>query len=329
MRSRAVNNDQSRLDDKELNNDVEEAEIKLSSSSRRYDSVGENSSQMWVIAMLCLGIFFGVFLSLSINKSHAMLKEPIKGLLRNVQSAYRAHNVARKEYLRSYREAYLESILASRTEEMLHVAVPEIPVLNTTDSLPIFVHIPKTGGTSIEESLLQRGVKGGKHLDYSKHPYKVADVPCVPWHKPPVAFVKNSFAVVREPFSRLESEFEYCLRHSFEWCKNVSDDLNGYQNWIVDILEKYKEKYGIADCHLIPQWHYARWVTVKLPFSQLKKAEFWDRIRRYYNLTEITQLNEKKSHYDNGSYVDSLSLEVKRMVELHFREDFQFLSQFW
>ena len=55
MRSRAVNNGQSRLDDKELSNDIEEAEIKSSSSSRRYDSVGENSSQKWMIAMLCLG----------------------------------------------------------------------------------------------------------------------------------------------------------------------------------------------------------------------------------------------------------------------------------
>ena len=114
MRSRAVNNGQSRRDDKELSNDIEEAEIKSSSSSRRYDSVGENSSQKWMIAMLCLGIFFGVFLSFSINKSHAMLKEPIKGLQRNVKNAYRAHNVAKKEYLRSYREAYLDSILAAR-----------------------------------------------------------------------------------------------------------------------------------------------------------------------------------------------------------------------
>ena len=55
MRSRAVNNGQSRRDDKELSNDIEEAEIKSSSSSRRYDSVGENSSQKWMIAMLCLG----------------------------------------------------------------------------------------------------------------------------------------------------------------------------------------------------------------------------------------------------------------------------------
>jgi len=115
MRSRAVNNGQSRRDDKELSNDIEEAEIKSSSSSRRYDSVGENSSQKWMIAMLCLGIFFGVFLSLSIHdKSQAMMKGSIEGLHRNVKKVYRAHNVARKEYLRSYREAYLESILAAR-----------------------------------------------------------------------------------------------------------------------------------------------------------------------------------------------------------------------
>jgi hypothetical protein len=35
MRSRAVNNDQSRLDDKELNNDIEEAEIDAPGSSRQ------------------------------------------------------------------------------------------------------------------------------------------------------------------------------------------------------------------------------------------------------------------------------------------------------
>ena len=40
-----------------------------------------------------------------------------KWITRNVKNAYRAHNVARKEYLRSYREAYLESILANSTEE--------------------------------------------------------------------------------------------------------------------------------------------------------------------------------------------------------------------
>jgi len=170
MRSRAVNNDQSRLDDKELNNDVEEAEIKLSSSSRRYDSVGENSSQMWVIAMLCLGIFFGVFLSLSIHeKSQAMLKEPIKGLHRNVQSAYRAHNVARKEYLRSYREAYFRT---EEEEKEVSSGCQNMPVRTGYDKYGIqvnnswfhHIHIAKTAGTTMNKRLARRyyGVCGNK-----------------------------------------------------------------------------------------------------------------------------------------------------------------------
>ena len=36
-------------------------------------------------------------------------------------------------------------------EEMLHVAVPEIPVLNTTDSLPIFVRRGEEGIAVVDE----------------------------------------------------------------------------------------------------------------------------------------------------------------------------------
>ena len=170
MRSRAVNNGQSRLDDKELSNDIEEAEIKSSSSSRRYDSVGENSSQKWTIAMLCLGIFFGVFLSLSIHeKSQAMLKEPIKGLHRNVQSAYRAHNVARKEYLRSYREAYFRT---EEEEKEVSSGCQNMPVRTGYDKYGIqvnnswfhHIHIAKTAGTTMNKRLARRyyGVCGNK-----------------------------------------------------------------------------------------------------------------------------------------------------------------------
>jgi hypothetical protein len=187
MRSRAVNNGQSRRDDKELSNDIEEAKIKSSSSSRRYNSVGENSSQKWMIAMLCLGIFFGVFLSLSIHdKSHAMMKGSIKGLHRNVKNAYRAHNVARKEYLRSYREAYLESILANSTEEEekeVSSGCQNMPVRTGYDKYGIqvnnswfhHIHIAKTAGTTMNKRLARRyyGVCGNKYtscIEPLEHP---------------------------------------------------------------------------------------------------------------------------------------------------------------
>jgi Ser-tRNA(Ala) deacylase AlaX len=60
--------------------------------------------------ILCLGILLGVILSIFI---HHIDTKPIQNVHKNVKHAYRAHNEARKEYLKRYREAYLESILSS------------------------------------------------------------------------------------------------------------------------------------------------------------------------------------------------------------------------
>jgi hypothetical protein len=112
MRARSINNGLSRRDERELSNDLEEAAVKSTSSRRPLSEEGENSPRKW-IAMLCLGIFVGVFLSSSIHANrHASVRKPIQKLHRSIKIAYRAHNIARKEYLKSYREAYLESILA-------------------------------------------------------------------------------------------------------------------------------------------------------------------------------------------------------------------------
>ena len=112
MRLRAVNNVQISQDVRELGSDVEHAAIKSSSVSIGRSNDTANRKWNW-IALLCLGIFLGAFLSSSIHDNrHAIIKKPIQRLNENVRTAYRAHNTAKKEYLKSYREAYLESILA-------------------------------------------------------------------------------------------------------------------------------------------------------------------------------------------------------------------------
>ena len=121
MRSRAVNNDQRSRCDRELSNDIEEAAIKASSFSSlgRFDSDGENSinRKRW-IAVLCLGIVVGAFLSSLMTVMNKPAAAKLEHIHRNVKNAYRAHNLARKEYLKSYRKAYLESILSDSTREV-------------------------------------------------------------------------------------------------------------------------------------------------------------------------------------------------------------------
>jgi hypothetical protein len=249
MRSRAVNNGQSRLDDKELSNDIEEAEIKLSSSSRRYDSVGENSSQKWMIAMLCLGIFFGVFLSLSIHdKSQAMMKGSIKGLHRNVKNAYRAHNVARKEYLRSYREAYLESILANSTEEEEKEVSPgcqNMPVRIGYDKYGIqvnnswfhHIHIAKTAGSTMNKRLARRyyGVCGNKYTS------------CIE----PLEHTSDDRAPEFGDSLHKDWSFDSMTKKGFHDCTLVSHERN-WDVWVKQVLPDHKFHANATKVMLLP-----------------------------------------------------------------------------
>ena len=90
--------------------DVEEAAIK--SSSFNHDE-NNNFGRKW--SLFCVGVFLGILLTLSLRP-----KEPpiaLQTFHRSVESAYRAHKKAKQDYLKAYREAYLESVLDSSSGE--------------------------------------------------------------------------------------------------------------------------------------------------------------------------------------------------------------------
>jgi hypothetical protein len=72
--------------------------------------------------------------------------------------------------------------------------------------LPVFLHIPKTGGTTIETVLGTLGIDVGF---CHKRPFEFRKkyIGYEQWHTPPAAEVPDSFAIVRNPYSRAQSEF--------------------------------------------------------------------------------------------------------------------------
>ena len=70
----------------------------------------------------------------------------------------------------------------------------------------MFLHIPKTGGTTIETVLGALGIDVGF---CHKRPFEFRKkfVGYEQWHTPPAAEVPDSFAIVRNPYSRAQSEF--------------------------------------------------------------------------------------------------------------------------
>ena len=72
--------------------------------------------------------------------------------------------------------------------------------------LPVFLHIPKTGGTTIETVLGVLGIDVG-YCHKRPFEFRKKFVGYEQWHTPPAAEVPNSFAIVRNPYTRAQSEF--------------------------------------------------------------------------------------------------------------------------
>lgn len=139
-----------------------------------------------------------------------------------------------------------------------------------------FVHVPKTGGTAVEDAGRAAGLRWGRLADFG---------PCaVPgtshWHHPPALHPEvyaghRLFAVVREPYARLVSDFRYLHREGV-----IDEPLTaaGLNHFVRRALRDPPP--GNVGNHLRPQTdltHGAMPVDVVLPFSA-----FPDCVNRFF-----------------------------------------------
>jgi hypothetical protein len=120
----------------------------------------------------------------------------------------------------------------------------------------VFVHVPKTGGSSIEHCL--SSIEGSMCIGFSQN--AVPHLGCTPQH-----FTYESlnaiygsliadahwFSIVRNPYSRLESEFFYRLNGGM--LKLGSNPKEYFSEWVMQVLNEYCGDHHIFDNHLLPQ----------------------------------------------------------------------------
>ena len=100
--------------------------------------------------------------------------------------------------------------------------------------LPVFLHLPKNGGTAIETALGHVGVAAGFcHLPKygPARPYRLRRraVGFEEWHTPPAEHVPDSWTIVRNPYKRAASDFIWSIRLT---PGGIFDALNpGYSNF--------------------------------------------------------------------------------------------------
>ena len=126
-----------------------------------------------------------------------------------------------------------------------------MPLFNFRPGVVQFVHIPKTGGSSIVTALSEFG-PCAMFLDRrSKY------LPCTPQHLMvsgfdeliPEGFADYAFTIVRHPMSRLMSEYRYqSRRHSHKWW-----GLPGFDRWVARSLKATNFNKYHCDNHFRPQ----------------------------------------------------------------------------
>lgn len=160
------------------------------------------------------------------------------------------------------------------------------------DAQPIFIHIPKTGGVSIEDLASKAGHVTGACVVHSfgddALPYPLAKGYLMePYHTPPARFVPYSFTVVRNPYARMVSEFNWVALNDPEkaadikagkWSFSCEDFQKFVQTRVLGLTgaplfrclmeegfaqEGYeacdaKNLGTIDDSHAIPQWLFAK-----------------------------------------------------------------------
>ena len=135
-----------------------------------------------------------------------------------------------------------------------------------------FIHIAKNGGTSVEKVAKKLHLPWGKRIR-SHDEWKATKTiggkhqACYSkWHIPPrylnetVYTLKYNFCILRNPFTRLISEFKFKQKHPYgqidkkfkPFTKYFDYDADGLNTWIIKGFKRYRKRKWIHDCHLIP-----------------------------------------------------------------------------
>ena len=183
----------------------------------------------------------------------------------------------------------------------------------------IYIHIPKTGGNSIEKSLglLKTGHKPLKSFELSLTKKEFSN-----------AYI---FTVVRDPFTRLASAYYYLKSDNIseedkEFRNNI---LSKYPNFEVFVKNYIKNEGVYGYIHLIPQFEFIRTWNGAVRCDEIIKLDSIDagfeklRVKLGREKSILTHKNKTVKKTDYLSQYDD---EMKEIVRNVYSDDFALLG---
>lgn len=194
-----------------------------------------------------------------------------------------------------------------------------MPIFRIQDKLVLFLHIPKAGGTSVEKWLSDMGSES-----FRQH-RRMRGIPCVPQHFHGVlidsffasGFFDYSFAVTRNPYWRLLSEYNYRMSHR----KFVARlfPIPSFPLWTRFVLWRYATKPYIYSNHIRPQ------VEFRIAGTEVFRLEdqlpaLYRRISEVCNLKVNMELPVANRSQSRETRVDD---RTARAIYNFYRDDFE------
>mmetsp|Transcript_42406 Transcript_42406/g.132958 ORF Transcript_42406/g.132958 Transcript_42406/m.132958 type:complete len:294 (+) Transcript_42406:296-1177(+) len=223
-----------------------------------------------------------------------------------------------------------------------------------------FVHIPKTGGSSVEEMFKHIGINVGKYMSVRESGPRMSGprmtVPasfaanntiqsrreCSIWHVPPkhaeVSFENRvTFTMVRDPLTRLLSQFQYQMRMTRGRDKfgevYETDPVAAFDAWVAHLFEVGVES-TVSDCHLLPQSMYLNDAEGNAIDHVLRFEHYTEDLQsfaRNYSLPAEPFSPGKQSHtrqYEHHIDPADVKASTVVMVRWLYRVDYEFFEDY-
>ena len=178
----------------------------------------------------------------------------------------------------------------------------------------IFIHIPKTGGTSIEyafnfynDNNKATGIKNGKAMQHFTWQEYEKFFLSLNRQLPYNNYFK--FSIVRNPYDRLISEYYWCQVPGVGFKSNQS--FNDFTNTVENIVKNKNFKETVYHDHFIPQHHFI-YKNDKLVVNKLFKFEKFNEIiiflKQKYKINNVPHINSQEYNKIKLDYYQKLKI---------------------